>query len=83
MESDIISPTLQRRKLSLRDIKCIAQVHTVTSASASTELQDPLTGLHMIYPRLEKAGLEKWAASETSCQLASKVRQRVLDHMSH
>lgn len=51
MESDIIFPMLQRKKLNLRDTKCIAQDHTVINAGTGIEPQDPLTGLHIVHPR--------------------------------
>lgn len=51
MESDIIFPMLQRRKLNLRDTECIDQDHAVINADTGIAPQNPLTGLHMIHPR--------------------------------
>ena len=53
-ESDIISPILQRRKLSLSDTKCIAQVHMVVSGGLCIEPQNPLTGLYHGPPEVTK-----------------------------
>lgn len=78
IESDIISPILQRRKLSLSDTKCTARVHMVVSGGLGIESQDPLTGLYHGPPEVtEVLRLTKWQDwksrlfSETICRVES------------